>query len=161
MVFDTFRMLGVMPSMAAREHERKLPQLLDKALADSKLSRSDLTAVSVAVGPGLAPCLKAGYSFAHAVGVLFSPQCLSFTPVFPMGNAVQLASGLRIPLLPVNHIEAHIAVSRFASSRPVFPLLALVVSGGHTQVVYSSGVGTFAFSCALETISCTFPLYRW
>jgi N6-L-threonylcarbamoyladenine synthase len=105
---------GVVPELASREHIKNLPILLDTALKESSLGTSDITAVAVTQGPGLKGCLLVGLSFAKA-----------------------FAQALRIPLIPINHLEAHI-FSGFLmpeKEQPEYPFLCLLVSGGHTMLV--------------------------
>ncbi len=102
---------GVYPSLAKREHQKNLPILLNRVLKKNKGQKINLVAVTV--GPGLEPCLWVGINFAK-----------------------ELAKKIEVPLVPVNHIEAHI-VANFISSnfRNIFPAVCLVVSGGHTQLI--------------------------
>jgi len=122
---------GVYPSLAKREHQRNLPKVLAKALANGKNPKIDLIAVTV--GPGLEPCLWQGVNFAK-----------------------ELARKLKLPIVPVNHIEAHIfanlitrpgLVEGFSTGRPGlvirFPAICLVVSGGHTQLILMKGFGDY------------------
>ena len=105
---------GVVPELAAREHIISLPFLVDKALSQANITYSDLTAVSVTRGPGLNGCLLVGLNFAKS-----------------------LAFSLGIPLIAAHHIEGHIFASELMPEdvRPEYPLLSLVVSGGHTMIV--------------------------
>ena len=105
---------GVVPELAAREHTRNLPLLLAEALSTAGIGLSQISAIAVTRGPGLKVCLLVGVSFAKS-----------------------LAYSLRIPLLPVHHLQAHINACFLdhGGKRPEFPLLALVVSGGHTLLV--------------------------
>jgi len=109
---------GVYPMLAKREHLSKIGPAVNLALKRARLNTSDLTAIAVTYGPGLAPALEVG-----------------------LNHARQLANSLSLPLIPVDHIEGHI-YSAFAENsqgkpeRPfLFPLLAYVVSGGHTELV--------------------------
>ena len=107
---------GVVPELASREHLRNIVPVVREAMARACVSFADLDAIAVTEGPGLAGALLVGITYAKA---------LSF--------------GLSKPLIPVNHLEGHIhAVLMEARGRAdapmAFPLLALVVSGGHTHL---------------------------
>lgn len=99
---------GVVPELASRQHVENLFPVLGQALQKSKLELTQISAIAVTVNPGLMGCLLVGVSFAKA-----------------------LALRLEIPVIAINHLEAHL-FSPFIESRPVFPFLGLVVSGGHT-----------------------------
>jgi len=105
---------GVYPMLAKREHYKNLPIVFKKA---AKKIKPD--AIAVTVGPGLEPCLWAGINFAKS-----------------------LAEELRVPIVPVNHIEAHILVN-FIAKKPKLPAVALVVSGGHTQLILVKDIGSY------------------
>ncbi len=107
---------GVVPELASREHLRAIVPVVRQALAEAKLSYASLDAIAVTRGPGLAGALLVGISFAKA-----------------------LAYALEKPLLAVNHLEGHIHAvlleERAKGNHAVnFPVLALVVSGGHTHL---------------------------
>jgi len=108
---------GVYPTLAKREHENNLAPVLEKALKKAKNPRIDLVAVTN--GPGLEPCLWVGVNFAKA-----------------------LAHYWKLPIVPVNHIEAHI-LANLVDSSIKFPAIALVVSGGHTQLILVKGIGKY------------------
>lgn len=99
---------GVVPELASRQHVENLPVVFTRALNEARLKISDISVVAVTTTPGLMGCLLVGVSFAKA-----------------------LALRLEIPVIAINHLEAHL-FSPFIESRPVFPFLGLVVSGGHT-----------------------------
>lgn len=106
---------GVVPEIASREHTRIISQLVEKALQDASLGddpAGKLDAIAATSGPGLMGSLLVGLSFAKA-----------------------LAYGWRKPFVPVHHIEGHLFSTFLGDPRPAFPLLALVVSGGHTQII--------------------------
>jgi len=119
---------GVYPSLAKREHQRNLPLVLIKTLKQSKFSKSSISAVAVTIGPGLEPCLWTGINFAK-----------------------DIAKELNIPIIPVNHIEAHILANFIGSKskfqnqnfKKLFPAIALIVSGGHTQLILVRGIGKY------------------
>lgn len=109
---------GVYPNLAKNEHIKNLPLLLKKALKKAKVEKAD--AIFVTAGPGLEPCLWTGITFAE-----------------------ELAKKWKVPLMPVNHMEGHI-VSVFGKNKGSFkipnlkfPVLSLLVSGGHTELVVS------------------------
>ncbi|MGB2791643.1 MAG: tRNA (adenosine(37)-N6)-threonylcarbamoyltransferase complex transferase subunit TsaD [Candidatus Moraniibacteriota bacterium] len=116
---------GVVPNLAAREHTKNISPVIESALQKAHISPSDLDAIAVTAGPGLAPALQIGVTAAKTLSYLWKK-----------------------PLLPIHHIEGHIyanfiheipsnlAHSSLQSPPPIsFPLLALVVSGGHTELV--------------------------
>jgi N6-L-threonylcarbamoyladenine synthase len=111
---------GVVPELASRDHIRRLVPLLEKVLADAGATRTDLGAVAYTAGPGLAGALLVGASFAEG-----------------------LALALGIPAFPVHHLEGHL-LSPLLSREPAgFPFIALLVSGGHTQIMHVAGVGAY------------------
>ncbi len=103
---------GVVPEIASREHEKFLPQIAKRVLKESKLNYSDLDAIAVTNGPGLMGSLLSGVSFAKG-----------------------LSQGLNIPIIPINHLEAHLH-SVFIEFGDLIepPFINLLVSGGHTQL---------------------------
>lgn len=116
---------GVVPNLAAREHTKNIVPVIESALREARVSPEDLDAIAVTAGPGLAPALQIGVTAAKTLSYLWKK-----------------------PLLPIHHIEGHIyanfiqeirsnpVTSGSQSSIPFsFPLLALVVSGGHTELV--------------------------
>lgn len=115
---------GVYPNLAKREHQKNLPVLFEQFKGD------DFDAVAVTVGPGLEPALWQGIEFAK-----------------------NLAAQKRLPLLPVNHMEAHLLSSLVQSGRLEhikFPVLALLISGGHTEFVLSAK--WFSYQVVGETL---------
>ena len=111
---------GVVPELASRDHVRRLVPLLRKALADSGRSLGEVGAIAYTQGPGLAGALLVGSAFAEA-----------------------LALGLGVPTIPVHHLEGHLLSPLLSSRPPVFPFVALLVSGGHTQLMRVTGVGEY------------------
>jgi N6-L-threonylcarbamoyladenine synthase len=116
---------GVVPEVAARHHLEVILQVIDEALRDAECSWRDLAAVAVTAGPGLAGPLLVGVNTAKA-----------------------LAYAHRLPLLGVNHLEAHlyaswIEVEGRAYAVPPFPALGLIVSGGHTDLVLMTDHGRY------------------
>ena len=117
---------GVYPFMAKREHEKNLQPSLEAALSQAKVSKKDIDLIAVTNGPGLEPCLWVGVNFAK-----------------------NLAKKWNVPIVPVNHIESHILVNfLFSPVIPAkagiqFPAIALVVSGGHTQLILMEKIGKY------------------
>lgn len=113
---------GVVPDLAKREHEKWLPLLLNKVFKDVcyDLERPNIDLIAVTAGPGLEPALWAGITFAEGLGKKWS-----------------------IPVLPVNHMEGHILSVLIGSETPEFPALALLISGGHTEIVAIKGFGEY------------------
>ena len=109
---------GIVPEVAARAHLRWIVPVLDEVWADAGIAWSDLSAVAVTYGPGLAGSLLVGVNFAKAVAWVHD-----------------------LPLIGVNHLEGHVYAAWLVDPdeadrpEPVFPLVALVVSGGHTFLV--------------------------
>jgi N6-L-threonylcarbamoyladenine synthase len=102
---------GVVPELASRAHLERILPVIDAALGQAGLRLADLTAVAVANTPGLAGSLLVG-----------------------LVAAKTLAATLEIPLLSINHLQAHIYACRLASRQEVFPCVGLIVSGGHSSL---------------------------
>ena len=102
---------GVVPEVASREHERLLNYIVEKALDDAEIALSDLDGIGVTKGPGLAGALLTGVCFAKG-----------------------LSQSLNIPILGINHLEAHIYANFLTDPKLTYPLVCLLVSGGHTQL---------------------------
>lgn len=111
---------GVVPELASRDHVRRLPLLLRETLAATGLVMRDVDAIAYTAGPGLAGALLVGSSVAEALGV-----------------------ALGVPTLPVHHLEGHLLSPLLSADPPAFPFVALLVSGGHTQLMRVSGVGDY------------------
>ncbi|MFZ4618969.1 MAG: tRNA (adenosine(37)-N6)-threonylcarbamoyltransferase complex transferase subunit TsaD [Bacteroidota bacterium] len=103
---------GVVPELASRAHQRLIVPIVNEALAKAEVKKEELSAVAVAVGPGLMGSLLVGVNFGKA-----------------------FAYGLGIPFIAVNHMEAHIYSNFIEDPTPEFPFMNLTVSGGHTQLV--------------------------
>lgn len=106
---------GVVPELASREHQKLILPVVKKTLEEAKINKSDLSAIAFTNGPGLVGSLMVGTSFAKS-----------------------MALALNIPLIAVNHMQAHILahfINDPANKNPDFPFLALTISGGHTQIV--------------------------
>ncbi|MEJ7138330.1 tRNA (adenosine(37)-N6)-threonylcarbamoyltransferase complex transferase subunit TsaD [Amphibiibacter pelophylacis] len=112
---------GVVPELASRDHIRRLLPLLQRVLTDSGCVRGDIDAVAYTAGPGLAGALLTGSALAAA-----------------------LAWSLGVPAWPVHHLEGHLLSPMLSSDPPPFPFVALLVSGGHTQLMRVDGVGRYA-----------------
>jgi N6-L-threonylcarbamoyladenine synthase len=111
---------GVVPELASRDHIAKLaPQLLS-VLDDAEIDLDGIDAIAYTAGPGL-------------VGALLVGGCL----------AAALAYARGIPALPVHHMEGHLLASRLEADPPAFPFLALLVSGGHSQLVEVAELGRY------------------
>ena len=111
---------GVVPELASRDHIRRLAPLLRRVLAEADRRLEDIDAIAYTAGPGLAGALLVGASFAAALG-------------FSRG----------IPVLPVHHLEGHLLSPLLSDEPPQFPFVALLVSGGHTQLMRVASVGHY------------------
>ncbi|KAL6850390.1 hypothetical protein ACP4OV_021017 [Aristida adscensionis] len=111
---------GVAPKMAEEAHALVIDKVVQKALDDANLSESDLSAVSVTIGPGLGLCLRVGVHKARTIAKEF---CL--------------------PIVGVHHMEAHALVSRLVNKDLDFPFLALLISGGHNLLVLAHSLGQY------------------
>jgi N6-L-threonylcarbamoyladenine synthase len=116
---------GVVPELAARRHVTAIVPVVEQALRDAGVDRHDIDAIAVTQGPGLAGALVVG-----------------------MNAAKGMAYALGRPLVAVNHLEAHIYANWLCDSpdlpdEPVFPILCLLVSGGHTELILMTGHGRF------------------
>lgn len=111
---------GVVPELASRDHVRRVVPLLRSTLENAGKSLADIDAIAYTRGPGLSGALLVGCAFAEA-----------------------LALALDKPTVPVHHLEGHLLSPLLSSDPPVFPFVALLVSGGHTQLMKVSGVGAY------------------
>jgi N6-L-threonylcarbamoyladenine synthase len=111
---------GVVPELASRDHIRRVVPLLRETLARSGRALDAVDAVAYTRGPGLAGALLVGCAFAEA-----------------------LAMALDRPAIPVHHLEGHLLSPLLSADPPVFPFVALLVSGGHTQLMKVTGVGAY------------------
>ena len=103
---------GVVPEIASRAHLEAMQPTIKKALADAKVSLSDIDAIAVTAGPGLVGALLVG-----------------------VGSAAGLAIGLDKPIYAVNHLAAHVSVDYLTHSQEIEPTIALLVSGGHSSLL--------------------------
>jgi N6-L-threonylcarbamoyladenine synthase len=111
---------GVVPELASRDHVRKLLPLVDQLLAETGQSKTDINGVAYTSGPGL-------------VGALMVGACL--------GRSLALSLG--VPAIGVHHMEGHLLAPMLETSPPEFPFIALLVSGGHTQLVRVDAIGEY------------------
>src|SRR5258708_15985524 len=104
---------GVVPELASREHLDKIVPIVEEAFAQAKVSKEQIDGIAVTVGPGLVGSLLVGVSYAKAMA-------------FALGK----------PLVGVNHIEGHVYSVAFDNPPVAYPALALIVSGGHTNLFF-------------------------
>lgn len=112
---------GVVPELASRDHIRRVLPLTEKVLADSGATLEEVDVVAFTRGPGLAGALLVG-----------------------AGAACAMAAALDKPVLGVHHLEGHLLSPFLSEDPPEFPFIALLVSGGHTQLMRVDGVGQYA-----------------
>jgi len=103
---------GVVPELASRVHQQNIVPAVQQALFNAKVSKNDVDAVAFTRGPGLLGSLLVGVSFAKSFALAKS-----------------------LPIIDINHMQAHILAHFIADDKPSFPFLCLTVSGGHTQIV--------------------------
>lgn len=108
---------GVVPELASRAHEKNIIPVVNEALQQANTSKSALSGIGFTKGPGLLGSLLVGCSFSKS-----------------------MAMALDLPLIGVNHMEAHIFAHFIDEPKPNFPFLCLTVSGGHTQIVLVEGI---------------------
>lgn len=111
---------GVVPELASRDHVNYLIPLVDEVLTQAGLAKNELNAIAYTAGPGLIGALLVGASFAKS-----------------------LAYGLNIPALGVHHLEAHILAAQMETPSLQFPFIALLVSGGHCQLMEVRALGDY------------------
>ncbi|HQK63521.1 MAG TPA: tRNA (adenosine(37)-N6)-threonylcarbamoyltransferase complex transferase subunit TsaD [Candidatus Staskawiczbacteria bacterium] len=111
---------GVYPFAAKREHQKNLPIAYKKALKDANVTEKEIDLIAVTAGPGLEPCLWVGVTFTQ-----------------------ELAKKLSKPVVAANHIEGHILVNYLTNKNIDLPALALIVSGGHTQIILVKNIGDY------------------
>ena len=111
---------GVVPELASRDHVRKMIPLLEALLAQTQLKKSDINAIAFTRGPGLMGALMTGALFGRT-----------------------LAFALGIPAIGVHHMEGHLLAPLLSNRPPEFPFVALLVSGGHTQLMAAYGIGQY------------------
>ena len=111
---------GVVPELASRDHVRKTLPLVDKVLADAGIEGAELDGIAYTAGPGLVGALMVGATLARS-----------------------LALGWGLPVLGVHHMEGHLLAPMLEERHPEYPFVALLVSGGHTQLVRVDGIGVY------------------
>ncbi len=111
---------GIVPEVASRQHILSIVPVIEQAMAEAGVTSSDLDGIAVTHGPGLAGSLLVGVNTAKA-----------------------LAMGWGLPLTGVNHLEAHIYANWLGDEQPVFPLICLIVSGGHSDLVLMKNHGEY------------------
>ncbi|CNH01398.1 putative DNA-binding/iron metalloprotein/AP endonuclease [Yersinia thracica] len=111
---------GVVPELASRDHVRKTVPLIQAALKEANLSAQDIDGVAYTAGPGLVGALLVGAT---------------------IGRALAFAWG--VPAVPVHHMEGHLLAPMLEDNAPEFPFVALLVSGGHTQLISVTGIGEY------------------
>ena len=113
---------GIVPEAASRIHAEAIDVVCQAAVDQAEVPMEDISAVAVTIGPGLPGSLLVGLEFARG-----------------------LAQGLDVPLIPVNHLEGHVAAAWLnADPPPQFPAIALIVSGGHTELVKVQARGQYS-----------------
>ena len=111
---------GVVPELASRDHVRKMIPLLETLLSQTGVQKSELNAVAFTRGPGLMGALMTGALFGRT-----------------------LAFALNIPAIGVHHMEGHLLAPLLSKTPPEFPFVALLVSGGHSQLMAAYGIGQY------------------
>ncbi|MSQ81237.1 MAG: tRNA (adenosine(37)-N6)-threonylcarbamoyltransferase complex transferase subunit TsaD [Candidatus Methylopumilus sp.] len=111
---------GVVPELASRDHIRLIVPLLENLLSKTKTPKDRIDAIAYTQGPGLSGALLVGSAMAEA-----------------------LAFSLEIPTIPIHHLEGHLLAPLMEKNPPAFPFLALLVSGGHTQIIHVKKVGVY------------------
>jgi N6-L-threonylcarbamoyladenine synthase len=111
---------GVVPELASRDHVRKTVPLIQAAIQQAGLSASDIDAVAYTAGPGLVGALLVGATIGRS-----------------------LAFAWQVPAIAVHHMEGHLLAPMLEEHPPAFPFVALLVSGGHTQLISVTGVGQY------------------
>ena len=114
---------GVVPELASRAHQQNIVPVVDQALKQAGISKEDLDGIAFTQGPGLLGSLLVGASFAKSLSI-----------------------ALDIPLMAVNHMQAHVLahfIEDDAQRIPPFPFLCLTISGGHTQILRVSSSSSF------------------
>ncbi|MFT5711588.1 MAG: N6-L-threonylcarbamoyladenine synthase [Halioglobus sp.] len=111
---------GVVPELASRDHVRKALPLIQEVMAEAGCEALDIDGIAYTAGPGLVGALMVGATLARA-----------------------LAWGWGIPVLGVHHMEGHLLAPMLEENHPEFPFVALLVSGGHTQLVRVDGIGEY------------------
>ena len=111
---------GIVPEVASRQHILAIIPIIEQAMAQAEVSWGDLEGIAVTIGPGLAGSLLVGVNVAKSI-----------------------ALARDLPITGVNHLEGHIYANWLGSASPLFPLVALIVSGGHSDLVLMKGHGDY------------------
>lgn len=111
---------GVVPELASRDHIQRILPLIDQVLAQAKLKPQAIEGIAYTAGPGLIGALMVGAMCART-----------------------LALALQVPVLGVHHMEGHLLAPQLEADPPAFPFVALLVSGGHTQLIEVQGIGQY------------------
>ncbi|MBU2708021.1 tRNA (adenosine(37)-N6)-threonylcarbamoyltransferase complex transferase subunit TsaD [Zooshikella marina] len=111
---------GVVPELASRDHVRRILPLIDSVLASAGVAKSDIEAIAYTRGPGLIGALMVGAAVAQALAFVW-----------------------KVPTIGVHHMEGHLLAPMLEAVPPAFPFIALLVSGGHTQLVAVNGMGDY------------------
>lgn len=111
---------GVIPELASRDHIRKTLPLIKQAIEEAGITEPDIGGVAYTAGPGLVGALLVGASIGRSLGM-----------------------GWNVPTIGVHHMEGHLLAPMLESEPPEFPFVALLVSGGHTQLVRVEGIGRY------------------
>lgn len=111
---------GVVPELASRDHVRRLLPLTEQVLADAGLERTDIDGVAYTAGPGLIGAVLTGAAFGRT-----------------------LAWALGVPAIAVHHMEGHLLAPCLEGELPAFPFVALLVSGGHSQLIRVAALGAY------------------
>ena len=111
---------GVVPELASRDHVRKTVPLIQAALKEAGLTAKEIDAVAYTAGPGLVGALLVGATVGRS-----------------------LAFAWNVPAVPVHHMEGHLLAPMLEDNPPAFPFVALLVSGGHTQLISVTGIGQY------------------
>ena len=111
---------GVVPELASRDHIRRLIPLIDEVIDESERSLNEIDAIAVTRGPGLGGALLVGTSVSAGLG-----------------------AALGKPVIGIHHLEGHLLSPLLSEPRPDFPFVALLVSGGHTQLMAVIGIGRY------------------
>jgi N6-L-threonylcarbamoyladenine synthase len=111
---------GVVPELASRDHIRYIIPLINQLLNKTSIAKEAINAIAYTAGPGLSGALLVGST---------------------VGESLSFALG--IPSIPVHHLEGHLLAPMLEETKPVFPFLALLVSGGHTQIIHVKHIGQY------------------
>ena len=134
---------GIVPELASRAHQSKIVPVISQALVEANIDKKQLTAIAYTQGPGLLGSLLVGGSFAKS-----------------------MALALDLPLIPVNHMHAHLLVHFIEGNpNPEFPFLGITLSGGHTQLILVKSyfnfelIGCNLLNCSVLICNNNFPFF--